>query len=71
MSHETFLLSKTYIANHHDLRRDQIWFVDKTDEGASILRCLSEYKTKKEYEIAKRYLEGRFGAVPILKFDED
>ncbi len=69
-SHETFLLTKNTQSSRLDLRRDQIWFADKCANEASILRCLSEYKTKKEYELAKRYLEGRFGAVPVLKFEE-
>lgn len=69
-SHETFLLTKNPLNNKLDLRRDQIWFADKGANEASVLRCLSEYKTKKEYELAKRYLEGRFGAVPVLKFEE-
>lgn len=69
-SHETFLLNKTSLGNKFDLRRDQIWFADKSADESSTLRCLSEYKTKKEYELSKRYLEGRFGAVPVLKFEE-
>ncbi|MDK2898868.1 MAG: hypothetical protein PWQ10_55 [Patescibacteria group bacterium] len=69
-SHETFLLNKNSLNNKFDLRRDQIWFADKGANEASTLRSLSEYKTKKEYELSKRYLEGRFGAVPVLKFNE-
>ena len=69
-SHETFLLNKSSLGNRFDLRRDQIWFADKSADESSTLRCLSEYKTKKEYELSKRYLEGRFGAVPVLKFKE-
>ncbi|MBF1039940.1 MAG: ATP-binding protein [Candidatus Nanosynbacter sp.] len=66
-SHETFLLAKNSLNGKLDLRRDQIWFADKGADEASVLRCLSEYKTKKEYDLAKRYLEGRFGAVPVVK----
>ena len=69
-SHETFLLNRSLADNKFDLRRDQIWFADKGANESSSLKCLSEYKTKKEYELSKRYLEGRFGAVPVLKFDE-
>ena len=68
MSHDTLLLSKDSINSSLDLRRDQIWFVDKREDEVSILRRLSEYRAKKEYELSKRYLEGRFGAVPILDF---
>ena len=65
-SHEINLLSKS--AN---LRRDQIWFTDKNDKEEACLRCLSEYKTKNDYDIARNYLAGRFGAVPFLEFDEE
>ncbi len=69
-SHETFLLNGSSLGNKFHLRRDQIWFADKGADEASMLRCLSEYKTKKEYELSKRYLEGRFGAVPVLRFEK-
>lgn len=65
-SHETFLLASSPY-NNLDLRRDQIWFTDKSTGEASVLRCLSEYKTRSEADLMKRYLGGRFGAVPIIK----
>ena len=63
-SHEIYLLSKAV-----GLRRDQIWFTDKNDQEETFLRCLSEYKTKNDYDINRNYLLGRFGAVPFLDFD--
>lgn len=69
-SHETYLLNQNSTNDKLNLRRDQIWFTDKESDGSSSLRCLSEYRTKKEYELSKRYLEGRFGAVPFLRFEK-
>jgi len=63
-SHETYLLTRKT-----GLRRDQIWFTDKNSREATTLRSLAEYKTRNDYEIAKNYLEGRFGALPYLKFE--
>lgn len=48
------------------LRRDEIWFVEKDKEGATKLYSLSEFKVRKDLEIRKHYLQGRFGAVPFL-----
>jgi uncharacterized protein len=49
-------------------RRDQIWFVEKDKSGASELFSLWDIKRspRKTENIRKRYLEGRYGAVPIL-----
>jgi uncharacterized protein len=48
------------------LRRDEIWFVEKDDRGATRLYSLSDFKIRKDLEIRKHYLQGRFGAVPFL-----
>ncbi|MBP6601679.1 MAG: AAA family ATPase [Verrucomicrobiales bacterium] len=46
------------------LRRDEIWFVEKIESGASELRSLAEFKVRKDLKIDKGYLNGRFGGVP-------
>jgi len=47
------------------IRRDQAWFVEKDDLGASRLFCLAEVKgVRKEAKFAKEYLLGQFGGVP-------
>ena len=48
------------------LRRDEIWFAEKDDKGATRLYSLSDFKIRKDLEIRKHYLQGRFGAVPFL-----
>jgi uncharacterized protein len=54
------------------IRRDQVWFVEKDDFGASRFYSLSEFKgVRKETKFAKEYLLGQFGGVPHLgDFDE-
>ena len=53
---------------HAGLRRDQIWFCEKGKSCVSELYCLSEVKStvkaRREDNLEKKYLEGRFGAVP-------
>ena len=48
------------------LRRDEIWFVEKDQAGATTLYPLTDFKVRQDLEIRKHYLQGRFGAVPFL-----
>lgn len=49
------------------LRRDEVWFVDKDKFGGSSLYSLSEFKVRKDLDIEKGYLLGRFGGVQRIK----
>jgi AAA15 family ATPase/GTPase len=59
-THETNLL------NLDLLRRDEIWFAEKNNQGATHLYSLTDFKVRKDLEVRKNYLEGRFGAIPFL-----
>jgi AAA15 family ATPase/GTPase len=59
-THDTTLLDQTL------LRRDQIWFAEKTAGQSSILVPLSEFSPRKGEALEKGYLAGRYGGVPIL-----
>ncbi len=48
------------------LRRDEIWFVEKDNKGASNLYSLAEFKIRPDLKIEKGYLNGRFGAIPFI-----
>jgi uncharacterized protein len=48
------------------LRRDQVWFVEKTPEGVSRFYPLTDIRTRQTDNIERGYLEGRFGAIPFL-----
>ncbi|VEI13742.1 AAA family ATPase [Trueperella bialowiezensis] len=63
-SHDVSLLSAH---SGLDLHKRQIWYVDKDNSGASELYSLGDFTdVKKNSNITKQYLEGRFGAVPRL-----
>ncbi len=55
------------------LRRDEIWMVNKNNEGASELYSLVEFKdeegnkVRRDEALAKNYLTGNYGAIPALK----
>lgn len=65
--HDTSLLNKDIF------RRDQIWFVEKNQFGASELFSLADFKTDKvrnKSAFDKNYLEGKYGAIPYFENDE-
>ncbi len=66
-THDTTLLDPELFG------RDQVWFTEKDEFGATQLYSLADYKesaVRKGEAMQKRYLAGRYGAVPILeRFD--
>jgi energy-coupling factor transporter ATP-binding protein EcfA2 len=63
------IIFTTHITNLLDLgllRRDQIWFTEKTREGATKLYPLTDFQPRPNQNIELGYLGGRFGAVPYL-----
>lgn len=53
------------------LRRDQIWFAEKDEEGASHYYSLLDYSPRKDKALMKGYLSGEYGAVPNLAAIDD
>lgn len=48
------------------LRRDQVWFTEKSAAGDTLLFPLTDIKTKNTDNIEKGYIQGRFGAIPFV-----
>jgi predicted ATPase len=48
------------------LGRDQIWFTEKLADGSTCLYPLADFKPRKNEAVGRRYLAGRYGAMPIL-----
>lgn len=62
-----FTTHNTSILKSNILKRDEIWFVEKNEEGCSEVYPLTEFKAIREgFNYEKGYLEGRFGAIPYL-----
>lgn len=53
------------------LRRDEIWFVEKQEDGNSNLYSLEKFKERFDKDILKAYLEGRYGSIPEFKLFTD
>lgn len=52
-------------------RRDQIYFVEKNNKtGVSDLYSLDEFSPRKSENIQKRYLQGRYGAMPFVNLKD-
>jgi hypothetical protein len=56
----------TNLLNAGVLRRDQIWFTEKGQDGASQLYPLTDFKPRKQENLENGYLQGRYGAIPFL-----
>ncbi|HVT15347.1 MAG TPA: AAA family ATPase [Thermoanaerobaculia bacterium] len=48
------------------LRRDQVWFVEKDSTGASHLYPLTDFKPRRDENLERGYLQGRYGAIPFI-----
>ena len=64
-THETALLSL------ETFRRDQIYFTEKNpNNGVSVLYSLDDLSVRKDENIEKGYLLGRYGAIPYLQAED-
>ena len=60
-THDTSLLDAADL-----FRRDQVWFVEKERDQASRLYGLSEFSPRKNEDLERGYLMGRYGGLPLL-----
>jgi AAA15 family ATPase/GTPase len=60
-THDVSLLSYK-----EDFTKDQFWFTEKDEFGSAKLFSLGEFMLRNDTEYAKKYLEGRFGALPFI-----
>lgn len=59
-THDTNLLDRNL------LRKDEIWFMEKDCDGLSHLTSLADYKISQGLNYENGYLNGRFGAIPLI-----
>lgn len=71
-SNQNQLIATTHqseLLDNNLLRRDEIWFVQKEWDQSTKLYSLNDYSTRFDKDIHKAYLEGKFGAVPVISDD--
>lgn len=66
-----FSTHDTNLLHYGNYRRDQIYFVEKDQFGASDMYSLVEYKEegktiREDRSFEKDYIEGRYGAIPFI-----
>lgn len=67
--HNAQLLFSTHDTNllcSGGLRRDQIWFAEKSKDGATVTYPLTDIVTRKGDNLERGYLQGRYGAIPFI-----
>jgi AAA15 family ATPase/GTPase len=68
-----FAVHDISILKKETFRRDQIWFIEKDQFGASELYSLADFKTEKvrnKSAFDKNYSQGNYGAIPYLEIDD-
>ena len=66
-----FTTHDSSLLDNEIVRRDQIFFVEKDKYGASNFFSLSSLGERKDLSYRKRYFEGRYGALPYIKSNEN
>lgn len=61
-----FSTHEASIMNQKLFRRDEIWFVERSLAHASRLYSLNRFRNRYDKMLPKAYLEGRYGAIPVL-----
>lgn len=60
-----FTAHSTFMFNSNDLRRDQLYLIEKDSDGKSRLYSLSEFRNLRvDADYEEKYLTGQFGAIP-------
>jgi len=61
-----FITHNTSLLDVELFRRDQVWFMEKNQKNATTMYPLSDFRARKKEAIEKRYLQGRYGALPFI-----
>ncbi|WP_084965215.1 AAA family ATPase [Thermoactinospora rubra] len=67
-SHDTTLLGS--LLDQEILARDEVWFTEKDESGATSLYSLAEFHPRRDENVERGYLQGRYGGVPYVSFDQ-
>ncbi|WP_007023101.1 AAA family ATPase [Saccharomonospora iraqiensis] len=65
-SHDTSFLGKSTVGA---LERDEVWFTEKNGAGNAELYSLYEFRARGDDNFERRYLQGRYGAVPLIDLE--
>jgi len=60
-----FTTHDTSLLDANIFRRDQVWFMEKNRDHASVIVPLTDFSPRKHEALERGYLQGRYGALPI------
>ncbi|WUH92363.1 ATP-binding protein [Streptomyces sp. NBC_00433] len=52
------------------LEKEDVWFAEKAADGASEYYPLTDFPVKADHNLERRYLSGRYGAVPAVSWED-
>jgi AAA15 family ATPase/GTPase len=61
-----FTTHDTNLLDTNIFRRDQIWFAEKDRNSATKIYPLLDYSPRKDKDLERGYLQGRYGAIPFI-----
>lgn len=64
-----FTTHDTHFMTTQLLRRDQFWLTERDANGATQLRAIHDFEGSEDEDIEKRYFEGRYRALPLVRRD--
>lgn len=62
-----FTTHDTHLMDTKLLRRDQFWITERDMNGATQLRSIHDFEGRESEDIEKRYYEGRYRGLPLVK----
>ncbi|MCF0106067.1 MAG: ATP-binding protein, partial [Holdemanella sp.] len=68
-----FTTHDTWLMSNRLLRRDEVWFVEKDNQGVSSIYSLADFvsedgsRIRKDESYERNYMIGKYGAIPTLK----
>lgn len=62
-----FTTHDTHLMDAKLLRRDQFWITERDMNGATQLRSIHDFEGRESEDIEKRYYEGRYRGLPLVK----
>jgi predicted ATPase len=62
-----FTTHNTHLMTTKLLRRDQFWLTERDANGATQLRAIHDFEGSEDEDLEKRYFEGRYRAVPLVR----
>lgn len=62
-----FTTHDTHLMDTKLLRRDQLWITERDINGATQLRSIHDFEGRESENVEKRYYEGRYRGLPIVR----